>query len=385
MSRPVRNVADVPVHGRWEARFDPVVEVFRENLASRGDLGASFAATEAGELVVDVWGGWRAPDRTTEWSSDTVVNVFSTTKGIAALAAHLLIDKGAIDLDAPVADYWPEFARAGKAEIPVRYVLGHLAGLPGLRDPIRRRDLYDWDRMCERLANEEPWYEPGSNALYHAMTFGHLVGELVRRVSGIGFGQFVRERIAGAMDCDFQIGLAETDYDRASDVRTPIQLPGHRPWPGHEPAAGPVRVDRLAAIANTREWRQAEIPSVNGHGNARSLAKIYAALANGGAPLVSGDAIERMRERQLGTRRWEQRPDGAASAWACGFMPNWTFGVFGPSEGAFGHTGFGGSFAACDPERRVSVAFAMNQLADERFPDERGERLVRAFYGALSR
>jgi CubicO group peptidase (beta-lactamase class C family) len=379
---------DVDVDGTCDQRFAKVRDTFVESFTERGDVGASVAVTFEGELVVDLWGGTVTGTRTGRWQRDTMVNTFSTTKGMTALCAHLLIDRGDLDVDAPVVRYWPEFGQAGKSEIPVRWLLSHRAGLSALREPLPTEALFDWDRMCDALARSEPWWEPGSASGYHAMTFGFLVGEVVRRITGLSLGTFFRREIAEPLDVDFWIGLPEAEHDRVADLIVP---PGGV-WPtipaGAHPSVramhNPPMDDELV---NSVAWRSAELPAANGHGTARALARVYGALANGGAidgvRLVRPEAIERMREPQpegvdlfIGLAL-----GGVPFRWNLGFMPNILGVTYGPNPRAFGHTGHGGSVAMCDPESRLSVAYVMNrmQVASEgRPPDTRGVSLIHA-------
>ncbi|MFP6605000.1 MAG: serine hydrolase domain-containing protein, partial [Myxococcota bacterium] len=199
--------ASAPVHGHCEPRFQAVRDVFEKNIKEGLDLGAAVAFTLDGEPVVDLWGGHLEFDRKDEWQRDTLVNVYSTTKGMTAICAHQLVERGLLDLSAPVADYWPEFAAAGKQELPVHYLLSHRAGLPAVRDPLPKDSLYDWDTFTAALAAQEPWWEPGTQHGYHAITFGHLVGELIRRVSGQSVGRYFEENVAGPLEADFHIGM----------------------------------------------------------------------------------------------------------------------------------------------------------------------------------
>ena len=210
--------AEVPVEGRCEPRFERVREIFSENLRSGLEIGASVAFTLDGETVVDLWGGFVDRERTRPWRRDTLVNLYSTTKGMTALCAHQLVESGALDLDTPVSEYWPEFGEAGKRDIPVRQLLAHQAGLPAVRKPLAHEALYDWDVMAEALAEQEPWWEPGTRHGYHALTFGWLVGELIRRVSGVSPGEFFRANVADPLEADFHIGLAAEHDPRTSDL-----------------------------------------------------------------------------------------------------------------------------------------------------------------------
>lgn len=377
----MRNVADDAISGTCDPRFRAVGEQFQANFAERDDGAAACAVIHRGELVVDLWGGG--------WQPNSLVNVFSTTKGMTALCAHILIDRGQLDVDAPVAQYWPEFAQGGKASMPVRYLLSHRAGLNGFREPITHEELYAWYPACERLAAAEPWWTPGSRSSYHAMTFGFLVGEVVRRIAGKTVGQFFRSQVADKLgDVDFYIGVPESEHHRIVDV-----------FGGGGGLAKPKDADpsiiamvkntpRIAPDAvNSAAWRSAELPAGNGHGDARSLARVYAALASGGAlggvRLVSTPAIERMREPQPeGVDMYiGSLAGGATMAWRLGFMPN--LGGYGPTQTSFGHTGFGGSFAMCDPESELSIAYVTSKLVNGGPPDLRGPMLAYATYQSL--
>src|SRR5205823_8720320 len=276
------------VHGECAARFAAVRATFAANVDMGVEVGASFAATVDGELVVDLWGGYADAARTRPWTRDTIVNVFSTTKAMTALCAHLLVDRGLLDLDAPVARYWPEFAQAGKEGITTRHLLTHSAGLAALRRSLPTEALYDWTRMVEALAAEAPWWEPGSANGYHAMTYGYLVGEVVRRLTGKTLGRFLRGEVTAPLGADFHIGLAPSEDARVAEMVPPSAEEAAAAYPskGTDPQSLSARAlnnpPLRPEVANRPEWRQAEIPAANGHGNARSVARVMAALACGG-------------------------------------------------------------------------------------------------------
>lgn len=209
------------VRGRCEARFEAVRNAFEENFGERDELGAAVTVTLHGQTVVDLWGGWADAERTRPWERDTVVNVWSTTKGATALCAHILADRGLLDLDAPVAAYWPEFAAAGKEGVLVRHLLSHRAGLAGPREPLSFEQFCDWELTVKRLAAQEPWWEPGTRSGYHATTFGFLVGEVVRRVSGLLPSAFLAREVTGPLDIDFTIGLPDAEAARAAELVHP--------------------------------------------------------------------------------------------------------------------------------------------------------------------
>ncbi|MEW2251067.1 serine hydrolase domain-containing protein [Streptomyces sp. NPDC006975] len=381
------------VHGHCDPRFTAVREAFEENFRQRGELGAAVAVTVGGVTVVDLWGGWADAARTRPWERDTVVNVWSTTKGPVALAAHLLADRGLLDLDAPVARYWPEFAAAGKEGVLVRHLLSHRAGLAGLREPHSFEELCDWELTTRRLAATEPWWEPGTRSGYHALTYGFLVGEVVRRVTGMLPGAFLRKEVTGPLGIDFTIGLPEEEAHRAAEL---VHAPAR---PDSEQGAvfaqlAPAALAALtnppvgAAQANTARWRAAEIPAANGHGTARAVAALYGILAGrgayGDARVLSAEAAERVREGQGACRDlvlgagFAHDTEVGLGLWLSG--PN---GSYGPNPKAFGHDGFGGSCGLADPEAGVSLGYVMNRMGPHIADDPRKTALVDALYGAL--
>lgn len=386
------------IHGDCAARFAGLRAEFERNFAQRGDIGAAVAVTIDGELVVDLWGGHVDAERREPWESDTLVNVYSTSKGLTALCAHLLIDRGELELDAPVAKYWPEFAAEGKGELPVRWLLGHRAGLIAPHEPMPAEDAYDWDKITSVLAGTRPWWEPGAAQGYHAVTFGYLVGELVRRISGRSLGTFLREEITEPHGADLFIGTPDSEHHRCAEmigqldrVRLERLFPNLPSEPmrslDQHPLAG-----LLAALTsvptgdvNSPEYRRAEIPAANAQASARGLTRVYGALANG--KLVGPETLDAMRERQSrdGERDEVISPliGGAPFGWTLGYMVN-SMGQAGPNRKAFGHGGAGGSYAFADPENRVSYAYTMNAFGgDTSGGDPRSINLVRALYTDL--
>jgi CubicO group peptidase (beta-lactamase class C family) len=371
------------VHGTCDPRFAAVREAFADNLAGGREVGASFAATLDGRPVVDLWGGWADAARTRPWRDETIVNVFSTTKALTALCAHVLVDRGLLDLDAPVARYWPEFARGDKTGIPVRMLLSHTAGLAAIRRPLRVETLYDWDAYAAAIAAEAPWWEPGTANGYHAMTFGHLVGELVRRVSGVTLGRFLRDHVTGPLDADFHIGLPASEDGRCAEMIPPtIAESAAAGVAGAEPGSLRAAVLENPPLrprhANTAAWRRAEIPAANGHGNARSVARVLSALACGGT--VGGVRIARAIEPQAYARDLVL---GFKIKWGLGFMLVGPELPLSPNPRAFGHGGWGGSLGFVDLDARVSWAYVMNRMAPGTAGDTRGFGLMTALYGAL--
>ncbi len=376
------------VQGKCEPCFAKVREAFVENFAAGREVGASFAATIDGRMVVDLWGGHADAARTRSWERDTIVNVFSTTKAMTALCAHILADRGLLDLDAPVARYWPEFAANGKEAIPVHYLLSHRAGLAALRAPLPTEALYDWQRMVATLAAEEPWWEPGSASGYHAMTYGFLVGEVIRRISGKTPGVFLRDEVTRPLGADFHIGLAASEDSRIADMVPPLPQEMAAAGAGLVPDSLLAKVMGnplvMPAVANQRAWRAAEIPAANGHGNARSVARIMAALACGG----STGGVRLLGEKSI-ARAIETQSDGKdlvlplAIRWGLGFILSSPELPFGPNPRTFGHGGWGGSLGIADRDARVSWAYVMNKMSPGTTGDARSAPMVTALYSAL--
>ncbi|WP_410669371.1 serine hydrolase domain-containing protein [Amycolatopsis sp. cmx-4-68] len=380
--------ATATVHGECAPGFEPVREAFERNFRERGELGAAFTAIRHGEVVVDLRGGWTGPDRARPWQADTLANVWSTTKGMTAICAHKLVDAGELDVDAPVAKYWPEFAAAGKGEIPVRWLLTHRSGVPGigLDRPVAVEELYDWDLMTSLLAAQEPLYEPGSAGGYHALVYGWLVGEVVRRIAGQGVREFFAEQVAGPLGADFSIGLASAaDLDRCATLVDPVVSEETATALAAAFAqAGPVA---LAALTNPRleghhanepAFRQAVMPALNGHGTARAIATIYGALADG--TLLSPATLARARESQ---GKEVDAVLGLPNEWALGFYLGSDARGFGPNPAAFGHDGLGGSTGGADPENGIAFGYTLNQLGPLIRDDPRKMALVNALYESL--
>lgn len=384
--------SEAQVRGHCDARFAAVRRAFEESFRERGELGAAVAVTVGGEAVVDLWGGWADAAHTRPWEQDTLVNVWSTTKGPVALCAHILADRGLLDLDAPVATYWPEFAAAGKEKVLVRHLLSHRAGLAGLREPHSLEQLCDWELTTQRLAATQPWWEPGTTSGYHALTYGHLVGEVVRRVSGLMPGAFLEREVTGPLGIDFRIGLPEEDYGRVAELdQPPVAASSEQAAVFAQLAPAAIAAVTNPAVsaagALTPGWRAAEIPAANGHGTARAVAELYGVFAGrgsyGGKRILSPEAAERVREGQgscrdlvLGAGLGET--EAGLGLWLSG--PN---GSYGPNPRAFGHDGFGGSCGLADPEAQVSMGYVMNRMGPHIADDPRKMALVDALYSAL--
>ena len=386
-------MADVAIEGTCDSRFERVREAFAENFVSRRETGASISIALDGRMVVDLWGGWADKARTRPWTRDTIVNVFSTTKGLTAICAHRLAAEGRLDLDTPVAKHWPEFGANGKQRIAVRALLNHRAGLPAIRKPLVPEDLYDWQTMTDALAAEEPWWEPGTKHGYHALTFGYLVGEVIRRITGKSVGSYFRDEIVTPLKIDAHIGLEARDDGRVAEM---IGAPP--PAPGEfnlfaEAAKHPESVTAKTfmnplvlsmATVNSREWRGAEIPAANGHTNGRALARLYGAMARGGE--VDGLRVVEAREISACHTEESRGPDAVLlipTRFSTGFMLSQPGEEMGPSARAFGHPGAGGSLGFADPDAKIGFGYAMNRMGGGILLDPRAKALIAAVYASL--
>jgi CubicO group peptidase (beta-lactamase class C family) len=376
----------IAIHGRCDARFERVREAFRANFADGSDVGASCAVTVDGDFAVDLWAGWADAAQTLPWQRDTIVNVYSTTKTMTALAALVLADRGEIDLAAPVARYWPEFAQNGKAAVEVRHLLGHTAGLSGLDTPVAVEDLYDWERITQLLARQAPWWPPGSQSGYHALTQGYLVGEVVRRVSGMTLGAFFRTEIAEPLGADFHIGLAARHDSRVGELIPPPD--GSAPLTSAEPGSIAARTFASPAIdalaSRTTAWRRAEIPAANGHGNARSIATVQSVVANGG--MLSGQRILSARGCQ---RIFEEQANGTDLVLGLPIRFGMGYGLtsdampLGPNPHTCFWGGWGGSLVIVDTDTHVCIAYAMNRMGGGTVGDMRALSIASAVFASL--
>jgi CubicO group peptidase (beta-lactamase class C family) len=375
------------IHGRCDPQFERVREALAENFERHDELGAAVAVVIDGEPVVDMWAGWMDAARTRPWERDTLVDVFSVGKPMAVLCLLQLAQGGLVELDAPVASYWPEFAAAGKQAVTVRMLLGHQAGLPAIRRELPHHAMYDWELMTSELAAQEPWWEPGTAHGYHTNTFGFLVGELVRRVGGERVEDHFHRGIAGPLGADFHFGISPSEDPRVAD----FELPGPPasmtadtvPLIIRHAYFNPPGISGIGTV-NTREWRAAVMPSTNGHATARAVARIYSALACGGAidgvRVLDAETIaEATREVSSGPDRVLTRP----SRFGLGFQLTMPQRPLGSHQGAFGHFGAGGSLGFADPEARLAFAYTPNQGEGPRWQNPRNRGLIEALYACL--
>jgi CubicO group peptidase (beta-lactamase class C family) len=393
------------VDGLCKKGFERVAETFTRNFAEKGEVGASVCLTVGGETVVDLWGGVADSKTDRPWAKDTVSVVFSCTKGATALCAHMLASRGKLDLDAPVAELWPEFAQKGKEHATTRMMLDHSVGVPALRAMVKDSGPYEWEYMTERLAEEEPFWVPGTRNGYHGFTFGWTVGEMVRRASGKSLGTFFQDEIAKPLGLDFWIGLPEAIEPRVA----PILAYAYKAEDAKTPFMRDLATNRQsipflfymnsgawrAGGANSRAGHAAEIGAANGITNARGLAGMYAPLAQGGGKLVDGKTLTRMGEVSMATH--DDATLRIPTRFALGFMKSMdnrkrSLGakIFGEdcdsvilSSAAFGHVGAGGSLGFADPLAGLSFGYTMNKMGPGLLMNDRGQPLVDAAYLSL--
>jgi CubicO group peptidase (beta-lactamase class C family) len=390
------------VEGRVDSRFRDVAKEFVQNFIDRGELGASAHVTVKGETVVDLWGGHADDAKKNPWKENTVSIIFSSTKGATAICAHMLASRGALKLDAPVAEYWPEFAKKGKEQTLVRMMLDHSVGVPALRAPLKDGGFADWDYMCRALEEEEPFWEPGTANGYHGLTFAWTVGQLVRRAAKKSLGQFFADEIAGPLGLEFWIGLPEAIEPRVANMiwYTPQPTDPVSDFtkalmsdPKSNAALFLLNSGGFNQGVNTRLGHSAEVGSANGITNARGLAGMYAPLANGGVlkktRLVDETTLARMSE--VSATNYRDRVLMCPTRFGLGFMKSMDnrYRPLGHLESvilgsrAFGHVGAGGSIGFADPDCEMSFGYTMNRMGNGLFLNPRGQSLVDATYKAL--
>jgi CubicO group peptidase (beta-lactamase class C family) len=373
------------VEGTTHPRFAGVRAQLEANLASGDDVGACVCATLEGETVVDLWGGYQDEAKTKPWARDTIINVYSTTKTMTALTALILADRGAIDFDAPVARYWPEFAANGKDGVKVSHLMSHSAGLSGWKEPLAKEDLYDWEKVTSLLAAQAPYWEPGAAPGYHALTQGYLVGEVVRRVTGKSLGTVFREEVAEPLGADFHIGLPASEDHRVAELIAP-------PVGAGVEARNQTEVQRnmsnnpgiIVSETKTRAWRGAEIPAAGGTGNARAVAEIHTILANGGTAkgkrFLSEAGCRKALELQIaGTDLVLDIPVryGMGFGLAGGMVPF-------PNPNSMYWGGYGGSIILIDFDARTTISYVMNRMVPTTQGDTRGFSLAVKVWEALA-
>jgi CubicO group peptidase (beta-lactamase class C family) len=390
------------LNGYCDPRFVNVREMLVENISAGKEVGASLYVNVDGEDVIDLWGGWREKEHQNPWTEDTIVNVFSGSKTVTSLAMLMLVDRGLLDVDAPVAEYWPEFAQNGKDKVLVRHIMSHTAGVPAWEPPFSFDDAVDTERSTARLAAQAPWWEPGTRGSYHASTFGHLNAELFRRASGRSLREFIADELAGPLEADFYLGLTDADFTRVATI-----YPADEPAPTtHQPVAGPATAEpseeeiiskrtRLGSFSgtlgdpltvfNSPAWRRTEFAGSSGHTNARGLGRILSALPNGGVSrgikLLSPESINLIfKEQSSGIDAYYMKPIRWGIGYALAPLENKEKGplpFIRPSRRTCYWYGTGGSMGLADVERGVTIAYVMNQCQSGR------NSLNGAYYNAI--
>ncbi len=375
----------VPIAGLCDTAFTAVGDAFAANFAERGEVGGAVTVIVDGHVVVELAGGWADADNLRPWQANTLVNFYSVGKAFVALLVLQLVDAGLIGLDDPIMSVWPEFGAAGKQGATIRHALCHRAGVPAIREPLTNDDLWNWDRMTTALAATEPWWEPGTRHTYHTNTYGHLLGEIVRRASGDMPGARLRA-LADPLDADLHWGVPADDLHRCADV---IWAPAQE-LPDVEIASLSGESLMLAlgyfnppgyssrGVVNTVEWRRAQIPSTNGHGTATGVARVYAALLEPGHLLSPGLLAEATRSQSEGYCPVL----GEETTFGLGFKPTVPRRPFGPNPKSFGHFGTGGAVGFADPTAGVAFGYVMNHVIP-RWQSTRNRALIDAVYQSL--
>lgn len=376
------------ISGFCDPKFVAMKEELSRSIDSGDDLGASVAVTINGKFVVDMWGGWADTEKKTPWNENTITNVWSTTKTMAAMCALVLFDRGLLDFDARVAQYWPEFGANEKDKVLVRHIMSHTSGVSGWAQPVEFDDILDWNKSTSILAAQAVWWEPGTSSGYHAMNQGHLIGEVVRRITGKSLGTFFKEEIAGPLGADFHIGLDKSNFGRVSHVVPPPPMPFDLAAMDPESVAFKTFTGPLGADATntwTDKWKSAEVPAANGHGNAKSVARVQSMLTNGGevdgVRLLSTSTIDQIFKEQsygvdlvLGIPLRFGIGYGLPCAETIPYIPEGKVCFWG---------GYGGSIIVNDVGRGVTISYMMNKMEGGIIGGLRAEALLNAAYAAL--
>lgn len=385
----------VKIEGELDPRFEPVKQTFAD-LWQGIEVGAALSVYWQGEPVINLWGGYKDRQLSDPWQQDTLVNVYSATKGLATLAFAILVDDGKIDYDDLVVDHWPEFGANGKAEVTVAQLLSHQAGVCGVDQRLSVEDLYDWEKMVRLIAAQKPYWRPGSAAGYHAVTWGYLPGELIRRVTGMTLGQFFHERIAVPLDLNFYIGLPGDKFAQCATLIgpnharhvAPAGATKEKPPTSQQPSklfATALMNPSISPFkhACSPEWRRAEIAASNGHGDARSLARAYALMAGGGKlgnqTLISEQTLSLACKTEVADQ--VDLVTNTVTRRARGFILSHD-NNYGPGRRSFGHAGAGGSMAFADPDANLGFAYVMNQMQPDG-SESRASRLISAIYDCI--
>lgn len=372
---------ELTLYGSTAPGFEPVADAFSENFNDDLELGASFAVCLEGETVVNLYAGYTSRQKVTEWSADTLVPVYSVSKGISALVMAILVERGDLEYEAPVSKYWPEFSAHGKDQVTVAEALSHQAGVPGFAHEIDPDLWLDPPALAARLADEPPLWTPGTGSGYHPTSWGYIVGELAQRATGQSLGSLLREEICAPLGIDFHIGLPASEHDRCAELKRPTAMPDLGE------ITEEARIAFLTKWAASRRggaiWREVEIPSANGHGTAEAVARLYSAYASGGkigTKTLFGSETYRalIKQRCLG----RDRVLPFEMEFGAGIMRNNNL-AFGPNRDTLGHSGWGGSAAFGDPDRDLAAAYVMNRQSNILLGDPRSKRLFASVYACL--
>lgn len=377
------SVQATTVSGICAPKFARVKEAFEQNFRVNDEIGASLSVYTGGDCLVDIWGGHLDRAKSLPWQDNTLVNVWSSTKGVMAACYAIAVGRGQLDYDDEVARYWPEFSEVGNGAIRVCDLLSHQAGLCGFASPANIEDFYDVEAASARLISADPFWSLGAGAGYHAISIGALGSALFKRVEGRYIRQFVFEELNSRLGLDLFVGLPEPETHRCTPLIAPVDLDS-------ADAAGQVEMspEQIAALANplmdaeialSAAWRQADIPSANGHATARGLAALYGSMA-----VNDGRVVDRTAVGKAALSQWSgtDRVLGLEAEWANGFLLNRT-GLYGPNPEAFGHSGWGGSFAFADPIAGFGVAYTMNRMGTDLVDDPRNKSIIDAIYASL--
>ena len=381
---------NVTIEGNVSKGFERVADVFAD-LWGDIEVGASCCIFHEGKKVVDIWGGYINREMTVPWQSDTLINVYSSTKGMGSLSLAILVDDGLVDYDEKVITYWPEFGAEGKQDVTVAQLLSHQAGLCGVDQKLAVEDLYDFPKMVNLLAAQKPLWDPGTAVGYHAITWGYFPGELIRRITGKSLGSYFHEKVSGPLEADFFIGIPKSQISRCGELIGPNRA--RKETKMQEPPRSAKFYD-IALLnpsiapyrdASSNAWRRAEIAGANGQANARGIATIYGALANGGDldgdRIISSEAIAAATKIEVDGEI--DNVTGTRVRLARGFMLN-SENAYGPYSDSFGHGGAGGSLGFADPLNNVGFGYAMNQMQADVASPSRSSKLVNSFYDCIA-
>lgn len=386
----------IHLDGFCDPAFVDVRRAFADNFSQRGEIGAGVSIFVDGKNVVNLWGGRTHWFRAKKWHENSLVNIYSGSKGITAICALRLVDQGLLDLDKPVAHYWPEFAKKGKGEIPVKWILNHKAGVSGVRRPLMGNDLYRWKKMSRSLASQSPWWEPGEKHGYHAASFGWIMGEIIKSITGKTVGEYLKQEICDPLGLDLHFGVAQDQHDRIAPIILPVAIPESKhTWnllaSGIKNPFGPTTSAILNPITiatgvNSKRWRNSELPAINAHSTAHALAKLYGVLARGGElgdyQLISDKTLDLAIDESSAGHDYVLKMD---TRFSMGFMLNQSYkaGWFGDGKRSFGHNGAGGSFAFADPDAKIGFGYVMNRMGTHLLLDPRAQHLIEAVYRCL--